>query len=272
MRVCASSLLLGCSALSDGALELLSTGACASHLLSLDVSHVWQLTDACVPALRRCTALQSLTAVKCLRITDQSWQLLVPPPALTDATQPVVQVDTAAVATGRMPDAVGAAASTTLSLRTLDLSGCTVGASGMVHLSRAWSRYYRSLPVQPTAATALPPAARSIPLLSLSLSDCAAGVTDEALGALLPWLPALTHLSLASCSRLTSAALAHLARHCRRLRTLHVHQLVDVSEAALVAAVTQLPSLREVGLDEIPAVTDATLDALALHCLSLIHI
>jgi hypothetical protein len=77
---------------------------------------------------------------------------------------------------------------------------------------------------------------------------------------------------LAGCAQLTATSLDLLSRcPCApRLRSLVLHQLVELTDVSLVALFTHTPLLTEVGLDELgPALTDGVLDSLAGRCRSL---
>jgi hypothetical protein len=251
-----SLLLARCVALSDAALLSIAQGCFAPVLRALDVSHVYQLTGACMLPLRQgCPKLQQLVARSCLRIGDQAWTMLQP----------------------GQSSVIGADLSP--SVLTLDLSACAVTDRGMRRLAQSWrhtllQQRRSSGGDGASGAQSLPLSianGRSIALTSLSLSDCR-DLRDEGLAALLPRLPSLTSLSLAGCAQLTPASLDLLSRcPCApRLRSLVLHQLVELTDVSLAALFSHTPLLTEVGLDELgPALTDAVLDSLASHCPSL---
>jgi hypothetical protein len=228
----------------------------AGGLETLDVSHVYQLTDACVPPLvRGCHSLQTLTAVKCLRLGDHSWALLQP------SLQPTQSQLAAACP-----------------VRVLDLSACKVSDHGLRRLGEAWRRAlhgHLSSDAQGIGEFSLSSSTKSITsfslstscpvLTSLSLAECQA-IGDDGLAAILPVLPLLESLSLAGCHRLSDRGVACIVNHCRSLTSLQLHQCVEMSDTVVHDLAVSLPRLRDIGLDEVLSLTNASLDVLASNC------
>ena len=256
--------VVGCSSLSDSSLSAIGSGVFRLSLLSLDVSHVYQLTDGCLPALQRCENLQHVNFAKCLRVTDQAWKM-VQPRSVAMLTQQQEALPSGSAA------ALSSISIECPPLQSLDLSGCRVSDHGLRRLSLAWANA-ASDPHHPSPRVHLPllPVA-IISLTSLTLNGCAS-ISDAGLCSILPLLPHLSSLSVAACPDLSDRTLASLALHTPRLRSLTLHQCVEVSDAGLCALVAARNGLHDIGLDELPLVTDLSVAAMAAHCPELTHL
>jgi hypothetical protein len=232
--------------LTDASIVAIGSGSFAGRLLSLDVSHNYQLTDACWPALLLCTVLEELLVKKCLRLTDKgAWSIVCPRKTAVDISRSAV---------GSTPShqrhhselqitisLIEAAPLHVSKLHALDLSGCRLTDLGARKLADAWPRDTRIIPIdapsmlirsasQPlgrftsdaTSAAATdssnllssvlltPPLAYVSELRSLAMNECH-HLSDVGLAALLPLFPHLTSIALVGCHRITDKSLAYMA-------------------------------------------------------------
>jgi F-box and leucine-rich repeat protein GRR1 len=194
----------GCTSLTDVSLQSIGYGAFRSRLTALDVSHVYQLTDGCLPALLRCKSLQELNMRKCLRLTDALWSVCKP-------------FRTAAAAASSS----GAPAPTVLRvlpLRKLDFSGCKLTDAGLKQLSHAWSKVATMTSTSASAPAIASATPLRLSITSLSLNECT-NLTDTGLKQLLQLCAHLTSISLVGCHRVSDDILISMATLNRQCAT-----------------------------------------------------
>lgn len=194
----------GCSGLTDASILSIGSGLFSSTLLSLDVSHVYQLTDVSNMAFETCSSLQELNLKKCLRFTDQVWKILL----------------------GGQIKKRGRRMK--LPLRVIDLSGCQVTDGGIRKLHTSWMNVNPTTP-STTAAGGSHESHRismtpSNCLDSFDVSDVVHPTPPPSISSssLVHGLNLLHTLSLNECHNLTDAGFELLLPLCTQLETIHL--------------------------------------------------
>ena len=108
--------------------------------------------------------------------------------------------------------------------------------------------------------------AKGTQLTSLDVSDCHAALTDAAVAKVCSSCTNLEFLSLDGGEKLTDKSVRAVASGCKRLQELSLARCRHMSAPAICRALGELTDLRKLSLNAIPAVDDATLQALGNVC------